>query len=704
MGMTHILPEREHAELTVYDVIYYNQWMCRGVGKTDQVFIVYRNGEGKKGVHRIANPPMEIFFVKDQYRGMFKTAREYYPIDRLDSVTVPARSVLQRVYNEIQQATDPVAVKLRHMYQAAIQTKQYRARKEIFKWPYVLMSDMDVPEYYWIQLGYHYKLSGSHIIDKCFADIENDVYGLSSAEMLANMDPVNAVTLIFMFDENRPRGKRQTEVHTYLLRNHKRYPQQLYFEEHLDKFYAECHKHFDSQKVKKDGEQRVIDTPATYQIHMCDTEAQLLNAVFDRINLEKPDICAFWNMPYDMPKMRNRMEILGLNPINVMSDKEFFPADFRFANFHMDNRPIDIANRNSYIRMTSTTQYIDQMQVYAGIRKGMKAYGSNSLDNIANIELGAGKWKFKNGVNVTNAAIYDYWDFVLYNIRDVWSQVLIDICTTDITMIVYDMNQHNCPLYHLMKQTKYQKYIYYTEYLRRGHVPGNNINTNYVKYENEEEQEQTMEIIRRKKIRAALDKAGIDADDIEDILADSDTLNEVLSDLGLDEDDVDPNDMATVSEVAAEEVKKTAASNLAVFEDSIDRKLSLPGGLVGDPNYNSPNGTELVPGVKSKQVHDEVSDMDYKAEYPYAKYTRSISRSTQIGRLVIEEKVSDYQNMLPLGKVKRPIDNRAYIPGAEFTSDYISQDWLSFAAVWFNLPLVDEMSRIIDDELRGEAV
>lgn len=700
MGMENILPEKKHSEISMYDIIHYNAWSCRGEEKVDHLFVVYRDKDGKKKVYPIKAPAMEIYFVKDEYRQGFTTAREYFPIDKTYPVKVPAREVLGRVYKELCKSDDVVAKQLKRVYQTAIDTKQYNSRKEIYKWPYVLMSDMDVADYYWVQIGYQYNLMHKHVIDKCFADIENDVYGLTSAEQAANMDPVNAVTLIFMFDENRTGGPRMPEVHTYLLRNHKRYPQQAEFERNLDKFYQACHDNFDRQTVKKKDKVKQIDVRAKYQIHMCDTEQVLLQSVFDHINREKPDICEFWNMPYDMPKMRNRMDKLGMNPIQVMSDSELFPKSMQFAQFHIDNRPIDIANRNSYIRMTSTTQYVDQMQNYAAIRKGMKAYGSNALDNIANIELGAGKWKFKKGINVTNAAIFDYWNFVLYNIRDVWSQVLIDITTNDTMTIIYDMNQQNCPLYQLMKQTKYQKFIYYTNYLRKGYVPGNNINTNYTRYESEEDQERTSEIIRRKKIRLALDKAGLDPDDVTDIMSDPESLSETLADLGIDDSDIDLND--DIDSIVSEEVSKAAASNMAVFADSIDRKLPLPGGLVGNPDNNSENGTELIKGVPSKHFYDDTVDMDYASEYPWVKHTRSVSRSTQIGRLVIPKKVSPYQNLLPLGQQKRPADNRAYIPGAEFISDYISQDWLSFGAVWFNLPLADEMSDIIKKKLGGK--
>ena len=97
-------------------------------------------------------------------------------------------------------------------------------------------------------------------------------------------------------------------------------------------------------------------------------------------------------------------------------------------------------------------------------------------------------------------------------------------------------------------------------------------------------------------------------------------------------------------------------------------------------------------------------DEDYASEYPWAKFTRSLYRSTQIGRLIIPHKVSPYQNLLPLGQVKRKEDTKYYIPGAEFTGDYLSQDYLSFGSAWFNLPLSDECGDMIDRMLAGESI
>lgn len=691
MAMDNILPVQEGSNITLYNVIEYQPYRYGKRGDT-QLFIVYRDENGTKHVQKIVKPEVEIYFVKPEDR-TFMTPREYLEIDKVYPVKCPSNYILPTIREELNRYPDPVGFKLGATYDNARHLPNKSSKKEILKWPYTLMSDLNVETYYWIQLGYHYNtMHGNHVIDKCFADIENDVYGLTSAQQKANMDPVNACTVIFDYDGKGPNRHKKTQVYTFLLRNHARYPQQAYFEEHLDDFYAECHEKFDHQTVIKKGKKRVIDTIAEYHIELYDDERDLLSQIFGRINKEKPDVCEFWNMPYDMPKMKARMNLLGMDSNATMCDSTFFPKSVHFANFRMDERPIDISNRNSYIRMASTTQYVDQMQNYAGIRKGQKAYGSNSLDNIANIELGMGKWKFDKGIDVLNAAIKDYWNFVLYNIRDVWCQVLIDQVTNDTMAMVYDMNQMNCPLYHLTKQTMYQRYIYYCWYLRKGYVPGNNVNAKYT-YTTEDDKAQAEEVEKRKRVRAYLDKQGMDADDINDIMYDDNAVQDVLDDM---DDDVSENLEDAVAAIVSE--------NPDIFLDDERRTIRLQGGAVGNPDFNIPNGEELIPGVRSKHVFPEIMDMDFSSEYPWAKFTRSLSRSTQYGRLIIPHKVSDMQYKLPLGQQKRKSDQKYYTNGGEFISDYLSGDFLMFSRCWFNLPGVEETEDLINKLILGESI
>ena len=75
MSMNGILPIKEGGIATVFNVLEYNQFKHHGDHKDNELFITYRDETGKKNVHRITEPPMEIFFVKPEYRKTFLTPR-----------------------------------------------------------------------------------------------------------------------------------------------------------------------------------------------------------------------------------------------------------------------------------------------------------------------------------------------------------------------------------------------------------------------------------------------------------------------------------------------------------------------------------------------------------------------------------------------------------------------------------------------------
>ena len=192
MGMENILREPEGAPITVFSVQLYQQWKHKNSGREDTLFITYKDKDHKKCVRAIKNPFMEIYFAKPEVRQEFLTAREYIEMDKTYSKTVRARDVLRTVYGELKGCSDKQSQIMKTVYDQAYATGNRQAAKEIFKWPYTLMSDMSVEEYYRIMLGYHYNTLRNHIIDKAYLDIEADIFGLSSSEQAANIDKVNA--------------------------------------------------------------------------------------------------------------------------------------------------------------------------------------------------------------------------------------------------------------------------------------------------------------------------------------------------------------------------------------------------------------------------------------------------------------------------------------------------------------------------------
>lgn len=644
--MKPILKERLGSNISIIDVLYYQPYRHRGEYQEDVVMVIYKDENNKKKVATITKPEVDIYFTKPEYRNDWIMPREHVEFEKVFPVTCRNKYIINEIVKEMKKCDDPRTRQLLDIYKKSFEVNDYRAKKEVFKWQHTFMSDLPIEDYYRIKLITDYNADFAHTINRAFLDIESDVFGLTSNEIKMNEDPTNAVTVIFdpIKDEEHP------QVWTFVLRNYRKYPQQEYFENNIDEFIENCHNEFDYIEINKDGKKILVENEADYHISFFNNDGELISAVFDLINSRKPDMLGVWNIAYDFPKMKERCIKNGLNPVDVMSDKAF-PPSVRFVEMNVDDRPgIAAADRKTYIRLTSTVKPYDQMGLYCGTRKGGKDFGSASLDNIAEKELGIHKREFtKAGVTVLNAAIYEYWNFMLYNINDVWLQRLIDDTTSDTLAYFVDANTAGSAMENTFKQTRYQKTIYYSEKLRKGYVSGNNVNIDYVR--------------------------GIDEDVAE-------SIEEMkLARARLDDDELEDDNEEEDSEVS-EEMDKIVESIIGTYNDSPDRSIIIKGGLVGNPNLKTANGIELIKGVPSKHFFDLCVDMDFSAHYPRSKITRSISKSTQFGRLIIEKRISKRQNEL---------NDSMYLPGGEFMADYLSNDILSFGNVWFNLPTMDEM-------------
>ena len=218
VGISDILPEKEGADITTLEVLYYDAWKHKdepNAGTKNTMFIVYKGSDGEKKVRIIQDPKMKIYFVKPEYR-TFRTVREYLEIDKCYPVSVTPNQILKTIVKELEKSDDPISQSMLNIYRYASNSVIRGAKKEILKWPYTLMSDIDIESYYRVMLGYHYNQMRGHTINKSFLDIESDIYGLTSSETAMNLDKTNACTLIFHFDENGAYGGKKTQVFTLL--------------------------------------------------------------------------------------------------------------------------------------------------------------------------------------------------------------------------------------------------------------------------------------------------------------------------------------------------------------------------------------------------------------------------------------------------------------------------------------------------------
>lgn len=110
-------------------------------------------------------------------------------------------------------------------------------------------------------------------------------------------------------------------------------------------------------------------------------------------------------------------------------------------------------------------------------------------------------------------------------------------------------------------------------------------------------------------------------------------------------------------------------------------KTQYPGALVGDPLHNS-DYSKYKQDNQIMNIADNLQDNDYKALYPSTAIQNNMGPNTQIGKILIDNKVFKYEN---------PFNNPFYDRGGQFLEDYTSGDVLSFAHRWFGFANYKEL-------------
>lgn len=363
----------------------------------------------------INEPQVPIYFTKPEFR----TGGNLYmqKLDKLDQVMVKPSEIKKRIAQEI----GPKGVQ---MYMRAIANHDWRAMKDLFKWPYSFGADYPPEMFYrfWWEENCHSDLTP--YVKPVFSDIETDIINYRSdtiEEMVEHaVCPINAISVYY---------KHENDMHIYLMipdgllcpeeLGKKQVASYIKIRDNWDAFMKKVHDIFD----KSFG---VID----YQFHWYQRkdELKMLIDYFALINKRRPDFVGFWNMSFDMPYMMQRCKVLGANPADVICDPTFPNQVLRFKK---DMKHYEIKESGDFLYSSTVPQYICLMRNYAKHRK-QTLYQSYSLDNISSIELGDHKIKYgEDGYTIRDVAYQDFEQFILYNIKDTLLTKQIDLVTED---------------------------------------------------------------------------------------------------------------------------------------------------------------------------------------------------------------------------------------------------------------------------------
>jgi len=436
----------------------------------DYLYIVYRDfKDNKKKLQIITNPTTDIYMTKPNHMNDFNTPREFLSLNKLNKFSVQFKDREKFLYKKLKENLLSDRDKLiKDSIDKAIQLGKYRGRNEVHKWRHAYYSDYDIQDYVYTTANLHYKPS-KYTLTKSYLDIEVDIVKAPQHDFETGKCPITAITVIYdyAYDLNK---QYKPKVFTYLLRNYKKYKQQEEFEIDLDVFKEKLHREFDNKYGNAD-----------YNILFFDNEEDLIYNMFKIQHLMKPDFTSIWNMSFDILYIQKRADNLKL-PSEVL----FCHPDFKnnYFSYYLDTKYAnDFKNRGDTFNCLSYTKYMDQMLSYAAKRKGGQDYGSNSLDNIASIEIKAKKRKFKRGITVINAVYKDYENFVLYNINDVWLQAGIERKCEDIDDIFLKGYDSGTRIDKANKQTISLKNLWALSHFEQGYALGNNLNIDNFNYE-----------------------------------------------------------------------------------------------------------------------------------------------------------------------------------------------------------------------------
>ena len=170
----------------------------------------------------------------------------------------------------------------------------------------------------------------------------------------------------------------------------------------------------------------------TLTFEICPTELDVIKWTFDRIHECKTDFIGVWNLGFDLPKILERTEALGGDPVMIMCHPDV-PVQYRFVDWHEDKSMVQhYTDKWHRCTIAGYSQFVDSMCLYARLRKVQGREASYSLDAISNKELGQGKIHFGEITNHWYEQHYNFLPYIAYNINDVLIMILMERKVNDI--------------------------------------------------------------------------------------------------------------------------------------------------------------------------------------------------------------------------------------------------------------------------------
>lgn len=165
----------------------------------------------------------------------------------------------------------------------------------------------------------------------------------------------------------------------------------------------------------------------SFNFFVYDNELGVIKGFLEQVvQKSKPDFCSAWNLDYDYPTIYNRLKRLGVDPAELLCDKD---SKYKKAFYKIDKLNSDPADRSSVFEAVGTVNWVDQLAIYSNVTRMYGKLESYSLDYVGEHELQEHKDVYEGSIR--DLHFRDYRTFLIYNIQD-----------TMLLMAIEDKNNH----------------------------------------------------------------------------------------------------------------------------------------------------------------------------------------------------------------------------------------------------------------------
>lgn len=332
--------------------------------------------------------------------------------------------------------------------------------------PMVMSSDIGIEAFYRMEFDKTYK-NEVFAPTKGYLDIETDIWYINNRFPQPGECPINAVSLII---ENN------NTLYEFLLRDNTN-PLIAEFENYIvNNNFIEEFRNFVIENVGGENKAKKFKVyDLNYKIIFFDSEIQLIQSVFNAINMLQPDFVLAWNMAFDVPFFIERIRNLGYDPKDFMCHPDFKEKEcmYYIDQVHLNER----AERTDFAKISSYSVFLDQMIQFASRRKGQSAFTEFKLDTIGSQMAGVKKLDYHHITeNLGDLPRLDYKTFVMYSMFDTIVQKCIEESTGDINYVLNKAILNSTEYGRVHRQTVYLANRAAMFFWNEGYVIGNNVN------------------------------------------------------------------------------------------------------------------------------------------------------------------------------------------------------------------------------------